>query len=142
MNFRRRRQSAEIGVNLTPMIDVVFLLLIFFMVSTSFNRETELVIDLPEAQGQAKTDDQQELEVVIDETGEARVNGQTLVDQNIRTLQAALYKVSGGDRSRALRISADAQAPHSAVVRVMDAAGQMGLVHISIATHLPADATE
>ncbi|PIE39160.1 MAG: biopolymer transporter ExbD [Gammaproteobacteria bacterium] len=142
MNFKRHRQREELGVNLTPMIDVVFLLLIFFMVSTSFNRETELVIDLPQAKGQLKTENPQELEVVIDESGEARVNGQTLVDQNIRTIQAALYRLSGGDRSRPLRIAADAQAPHASVVRVMDAAGQMGLVHMTIATHLPANADE
>jgi|TARA_R110000772_G_scaffold163459_2_gene274673 biopolymer transport protein ExbD len=136
----RRQQAAEVGVNLTPLIDVVFLLLIFFMVSTTFTRETQLTLDLPEANGEPREVVEQQVEVLVDEEGRYRVNGQPLVDNRVRTLQAAIYKVSAGDTTLPLVIAADAQAAHQAVVRAMDAAGQMGFVHMNISTRLPAEA--
>ena len=96
MKFRRQRRD-EVSINLTPLIDVVFLLLIFFMVSTTFTRETQLSIDLPEAEGDVKQSSDQEIEILIDEAGGYRVNGQGLVDARMRTLQAAIYKISAGD---------------------------------------------
>lgn len=137
MKFRRQRRD-EVGVNLTPLIDVVFLLLIFFMVSTTFTRETQLSIDLPEAEGQVKENTQEQIEILIDESGRYRVNGQGLVDARMRTLQAAIYKISAGDTTLPLIITADAQAAHEDVVRAMDAAGRMGFVHLSITTRQPA----
>jgi biopolymer transport protein ExbD len=137
LKFRRQRLD-DVNINLTPLIDVVFLLLIFFMVSTTFTRETQLSIDLPEAQGQAKTANDQQIEILIDESGQYRVNGQGLVDNRLRTLQAAIYKISAGDTTLPMIISADAQAAHQYVVRAMDAAGQMGFVHLSITTRQPA----
>ena len=107
MKFRRKRLD-DVGVNLTPLIDVVFLLLIFFMVSTTFTRETQLSIDLPEAQGQVKESSDEEIEILIDESGGYRVNGQGLVDANMRTLQAAIYKISAGDTTMPMIITADA----------------------------------
>ncbi len=137
MKFRRQ-QAQEVGVNLTPLIDVVFLLLIFFMVSTTFTRETQLSIDLPEAEGQARDSSGKEIEILIDEAGSYRVNGQALVDNQMRTLQAAIYKVAAGDTTLPMTITADAQSAHQDVVRAMDAAGQMGFVHLSITTRQPA----
>jgi len=128
----------EVSINLTPLIDVVFLLLIFFMVSTTFTRETQLSIDLPEATGDVRESQRDEIEILIDETGRYRINGQGLVDNRMRTLQAAIYKVSAGDTTMPMVISADAQAAHQDVVRAMDAAGQMGFVHLSITTSKPA----
>jgi biopolymer transport protein ExbD len=130
VKFRRQRRE-ETGVNLTPLIDVVFLLLIFFMVSTTFTRETQLSIDLPEAQGKPKESVEQEIEILVDEAGNYRVNGEALVDTRMRTLQAAIYKISAGDTT---------QAAHQDVVQAMDAAGQMGFVHLSITTLQPASA--
>jgi len=127
-----------VGINLTPLIDVVFLLLIFFMVSTTFTRETQLSIDLPEAEGKVKTASEEQIEILIDEAGSYRVNGQGLVDNRVRTLQAAIYKISAGDTTLPMIITADAQAQHQYVVRAMDAAGQMGFVHLSITTRQPA----
>ncbi len=95
MKFRRQRLD-DVTVNLTPLIDVVFLLLIFFMVSTTFTRETQLSVDLPEAQGQVKENLSEQIEILIDESGGYRVNGQGLVDNRMRTLQAAIYKISAG----------------------------------------------
>jgi len=137
LNFRRHRRE-EVTVNLTPLIDVVFLLLIFFMVSTTFTRETQLSIDLPEAQGEVSETAEEQIEILIDESGHYRVNGQGLVDGRMRTLQAAIYKISAGDTTMPMIITADAQAAHQDVVRAMDAAGQMGFVHLSITTRQPA----
>ena len=139
MKFRRKHRE-DIGVNLTPLIDVVFLLLIFFMVSTTFTRETQLSIDLPEAQGKPKEATEQQIEILVDESGNYRVNGEALVDGSMRTLQAAIYKISAGDTTLPMTISADAQAAHEDVVQAMDAAGQMGFVHLSITTRQPASA--
>lgn len=138
MKFRRKHRE-EVGINLTPLIDVVFLLLIFFMVSTTFTRETQLSIDLPEAEGVVKETSEQQVEILIDETGNYRVNGQGLVDNRMRTLQAAIYKVSAGDTTMPMIITADADAAHQHVVRAMDAAGQMGFVHLSITTMQPVE---
>ena len=138
MKFRRRHRE-EVGINLTPLIDVVFLLLIFFMVSTTFTRETQLSIDLPEAEGSVKEASDRQIEILVDEGGSYRVNGQGLVDNRIRTLQAAIYKISAGDTTLPMIITADADAAHQYVVRAMDAAGQMGFVHLSITTRQPAD---
>jgi biopolymer transport protein ExbD len=137
LKFRRQRRE-EVGINLTPLIDVVFLLLIFFMVSTTFTRETQLSIDLPEAEGQVKESTREQIEILIDEAGRYRVNGQGLVDARMRTLQAAIYKISAGDTTMPMIITADAQAAHEDVVRAMDAAGRMGFVHLSITTRQPA----
>jgi len=134
----RRQQREEVGINLTPLIDVVFLLLIFFMVSTTFTRETQLSIDLPEARGSAREITDQQVEILVDEAGNYRVNGQGLVDNRMRTLQAAIYKISAGDTTLPMVITADADAAHQYVVRAMDAAGQMGFVHLSITTRQPA----
>ncbi len=136
MKFRRQSRE-ELSVNLTPLIDVVFLLLIFFMVSTTFTRETQLSVDLPEASGLARDEVDQQVEILIDESGQYRVNGRPLVDQRLRTLQAAIYEISNGDTTLPLVISADAQAAHQSVVRAMDAAGQMGFSRLSIASIQP-----
>ncbi len=136
MKFRRHSRE-EVGINLTPLIDVVFLLLIFFMVSTTFTRETQLSIDLPEAEGQPKQPPEKLIEILIDESGIYRVNGQTLADNQMRTLQAAIRRYSGGDMTLPMFIVADAQAAHEDVVKAMDAAGQMGYAHLNITTRQP-----
>jgi biopolymer transport protein ExbD len=140
LKFRRKRLD-DLSINLTPLIDVVFLLLIFFMVSTTFTRETQLSIDLPEAEGKVKERVDGEIEILIDESGRYRINGQGLVDNRIRTLQAAIYKISAGDTTMPMIITADADAAHQYVVRAMDAAGRMGFVHLTITTRQPAHQT-
>jgi len=137
LNFRSHRRE-EVNVNLTPLIDVVFLLLIFFMVSTTFTKASQLSIDLPEATGEPSETPKEQIEILVDESGQYRVNGLALVDTHLRTLQAAIYKISAGDTTLPMVISADAQASHQSVIRAMDAAGQMGFVHLSIATRQPA----
>jgi biopolymer transport protein ExbD len=123
-------------VNITPLIDVVFLLLIFFMVSTTFQREAELSIELPEASSRAPEKEETRIEVAIDASGSYYVNGRPLINRQPQTLRNALQQASQGREGAALIISADAKTPHQAVVTVMDAARQLGLVRLTFAARL------
>jgi biopolymer transport protein ExbD len=139
VQFRRQSNQDE-QINLTPLIDVVFLLLIFFMVSTTFTKETHLEIDLPEASAEPATaSDSLSIDITIQVTGDYVINGQALVNQQTITLQRALKKVAGGDNTVPLTITADANTPHQAVVRSMDVAGQLGFAQLRITTRQPAD---
>lgn len=136
MNFRTR-QTEEIDVNLTPLIDVVFLLLIFFMVTTTFQRETELQVNLPEADATAAEDKQRPLEIVIDARGRYFVDGHELVNSSPETLSAAIQKLTVGQKDRQVIVRADANVPFQPVVTAMDVVSKLGLVHMSIATSEP-----
>ncbi len=137
MKFRRRPRT-EVSIELTPLIDVVFLLLIFFMVSTTFIRETQLDLNLPEATGDLQQLEDQNIVVTIAEDGTYAVNNQALVNNQLATLMRALQQQMGeNDAPKQLIITADANATHQAVVRAMDAAGQVGLTSLSITTQAP-----
>lgn len=136
MKFPRQRQE-EVNVNLTPLIDVVFLLLIFFMVSTTFTKETHLEVDLPEANGDKTVAEQQILEIVITDEGHYSVNGKPLVNTQAETLRRALKELSKGDLEQPLIITADARTPHQAVITAMDVSGQLGFDKLSITTREP-----
>lgn len=132
------RQPVEpVDVNLTPLIDVVFLLLIFFMVSTTFTRERELTVELPEASAEAAVETTERVEIEINAEGEYAVNTQRLVNRNSETLSKAIKDVSRGDTKLPLIITADASTPHQAVVTAMDVAGQLGFSHLRITTRQP-----
>jgi biopolymer transport protein ExbD len=136
-----RRGRHEASVELTPLIDVVFLLLIFFMVSTTFIRETQLKIDLPEAAGELQEIEEDIIEITVDRLGDYAVNDRLLVNNEMRTLIRALEEViaeRAGPTSR-LIVTADANATHQSVVRAMDAAGKVGLTRISITTQQPSE---
>jgi len=129
------RPRAQVEVNLTSLIDVVLLLLIFFMVSTSFVKQAQITISLPEAESATvipETADQ--IDIMISATGTYMVNGRELINSRAETIRNALQKVSNGDNSLPLTISADANARHQDVVTAMDVAGRLGFVQISIAT--------
>ena len=131
MNFKRQNKE-ELSLNLTPLIDIVFLLLIFFMVSTTFTKENHLAVNLPEADGEVAEAPAKMVEVVIDKHGTYSINGQALISQKLVTLKQAIEKVSAGDKSLPFIITADASTPHEFVVRAMDAAGQLGFSRLSI----------
>ncbi len=133
MQFKRQVKAEE-GVNLTPLIDVVFLLLIFFMVSTTFTKETHLTIDLPESSGDLQPTSAEQIEVVIDSKGSYTVNGKPLVNTQINTLRAAINDVGQGNTSLPFLITGDAGARYDAIVAVMDLAGQMGYANMSLTT--------
>jgi biopolymer transport protein ExbD len=132
LNLRPRSQPE---VNLTSLIDVVLLLLIFFMVSTSFVKQSQITIRLPESDSQAIAEQPPEqIDVMITESGTFFVNGRELINNRPETIRNALRKVSGGQTDMPLTISADANARHQLVVTTMDVAGRLGWVNIQIAT--------
>ena len=133
MNLRKFRRD-DISVNLTPLIDVVFLLLIFFMVTTTFRDESQIEIDLPKASNQPIEQVGNPLEIVIDQDGHYYIDKNLLINTQLDTLKRALRKAKGDRENPPVIISADAKAPHQSVVTAMDAARQVGLVHMSIAT--------
>jgi biopolymer transport protein ExbD len=137
----KSRAREEPEVNLTSLIDVVLLLLIFFMVSTSFVREAEITLRLPEAAATEQSDAPADaLEITVTEAGAYLVNGRPLVNSERRTLRAAIERLSGDARNVPVYIRADANATHQAVVTAMDVAGQLGFVNVNIATVTPPDA--
>ncbi len=138
MKFARRTRG-DVEINLTPLIDVVFLLLIFFMVSTTFTKESHLSIDLPEASGDARQIAERQVEITISRAGDYAVNEEPLVDSKLDTLKRAIDKTSEGDNTVPLIITADSRTPHQAVVTAMDAAGRLGFAHLSITTRNASD---
>lgn len=134
MNLRPRAQE-DVSVDLTSLIDVVFLLLIFFMVSTTFEQPAALKVDLPEASAvERQPEIPNRLELVIAADGRMYLNDQELVDDRVETIKAAFAQQAGDDRSLPLILRADRETPHHFVVTVMDVAAQLGFVNLSIAT--------
>ncbi len=135
MNFRPYSHE-ELELNITPLIDVVFLLLIFFMVSTTFDHESEMNITLPEASkeiAQAKPD---AINVAIDGQSRIYVNEKELINSRISTIKEALYDIAADLEDAPIIISADEEAPYQMVIRTMDAARQLGLIKITFATRI------
>lgn len=131
MKFRRQKIE-DVQINLTPLIDVVFLLLIFFMVSTTFNQSTELTIDLPTATSNAPSSDRtQNVELIITADGQYVINGQTLINERVSTLVQGLKEVTQGDYTRSLIITADAKSSYDMVLRVYDAAASLGITKLA-----------
>ena len=134
MNLRPGHKEEGVEVNLTPLIDVVFLLLIFFMVSTTFDRHARLKVSLPESSARASQQQVEPLVLSIDASGNYFINDRQVINKQLDTLKAALKKTIGDDLDIALVLRADANTPHQSVVRAMDAASQLGLTKLSIAT--------
>ena len=134
MNFRQLRRP-EVSINLTPLIDVVFLLLIFFMVSTSFSELTQLVVDLPEAEG-APASTNTTLLLVVDVEGNMTLDGAP-VPNDARGLSEALRQLLSGNTDIPVTLSADAMTPHQYVVTAIDVAAQLNITRLTIATKNP-----
>lgn len=134
MRFSARSEERT-EVNLTPLIDVVFLLLIFFMVTTTFNQQARLRVELPEASETVVESDRDHLEIIIDRSGAYFIDEKKLLDNRASTIVAALQKLmSEAPADTTLIIRADANTPHQSVVTAMDAAARAGLIKVSIAT--------
>ena len=121
-------------LNLTPLIDVVFLLLIFFMVSTTFEKQAKLKIELPEASAKVSAADAPELVISISQKGVFFVNSNELVNVQPQVLQNAIQAIVNDDRDRQVVIRADANAAHKHVILAMDVLGNMGFQKVSMAT--------
>lgn len=138
MNLSSSRRD-EPEINLTSLIDVVLLLLVFFMITTSFVRESKIGIRLPEASATEQAEAVEEpMVIAVTSQGTYLVNGRLLIDARPGTLESALRKVQGDQPGTRVTISADAEATHQAVVTAMDVAGKLGYVEINIATTRPA----
>ena len=135
MKFRRKERD-NVEIPLVSLIDVVFILLLFFVVTTTFTRETQLKVELPEAASGTPPEptELKQLEVVVGADSSFLLNGQALLVSDLASLMTALQKESGGDNSLPLVISADGKAPHQAVITAMDAAGKLGFAKLRITT--------
>jgi biopolymer transport protein ExbD len=132
----RRKQRENVDINLVSLIDVVFVLLLFFVVTTTFTRETQLRVELPEAVSGSPAEDQQvkQLDITINAEGVISVNNHVLPKSDLVTLMEALQKESNGDTNLPLSISADGKTQHQSVITAMDAAGKLGFSHLRMTT--------
>jgi len=135
MNFRKGL-SDEVEINLTPLIDVVFLLLIFFMVTTTFDRDAKIKINLPTTSNAVTTPSKNEtLEILIDNKGMYFIDGREILNNKPETLFRAMNQIlDQRGKNPPLVISADANANYQSVVTAMDIAGRLGLTNFSMAT--------
>jgi biopolymer transport protein ExbD len=136
MKFRVNR-SEEPELNLVPLIDVLLMTLIFLVVTTSFSKETQLRIRLPEASTEAKINDNS-VRVLIDAQGHFYIGDRQLANSSVEALRAALARAAGNIKDPVIVIHADGRTPHEAVVHVMDAARRLGYTRITFATQKPA----
>ena len=137
MNLRPHKQPPP-DLNITPLIDVVFLLLIFFMVSTTFERESQIQVELPRASAEEFPDTPPKfLDITVDREGRFYVNQQEVVNTEVETLKRAIAKAAKDQQDLPVIITADAQTPHRAVITVMDAASQLGYLQMTFAAQQP-----
>jgi len=139
MNLRsQRKQTPEL--NMTPLIDVVFLLLIFFMISTTFDKEARIKVELPQATTQDEQPiEQQRLQITVDAKGRFYVDQKEVINTETATLKRAIAKAANGRTDLPVIITADANATHQSVIKVMDAASQLGLVQMTFAAKQPVE---
>ncbi|MDD5241141.1 MAG: biopolymer transporter ExbD [Sulfuricella sp.] len=134
MDFQRGRAKEEPEINLIPMIDVLLVILIFLMVTTTFSQIAELQINLPTAEAEKPADKPASINVAVDASGRYLINSSALADSGVEAISLALRRAAGGKPDPVIIISADAKATHQAVVNVMEAARQAGYSHITFAT--------
>ena len=146
MLMQHRRRKDEVTIAVTPLIDVILVLLIFFMVSAKFNRDTQMQVNLPEASGDSAAPVARIIvEISIDARGNLFVGDsisksvRPLANNELATIKAALHSIADGDSEVPLVISADAQAPYQAVATAMDAAGQMGFHKLTMQAQAESD---
>jgi len=135
MKLGSRRPKEDPEINLIPLIDIALLLVIFFMLSSTFMNEGRIKIELPQASlsptGRQKTDP---IVVSVTQSGSYRVNDRELINSSTDTLRAAVQEVAGADRDKPVTVRADARATHQSVITAMDVLGKLGFVKINIAT--------
>jgi len=134
------RGGDDLETSLIPLIDVVLTLIIFFVVTTTFQDRTAMKVALPQADGQTAEAPKDPLIVVVDAEGRYFVGGGEVLRRDPASLREAIGKVAGEDKNRAVILRADAKTPHQAVVTAMDAIGQLGFSRLSIATVPASDA--
>ena len=134
MNFRRGRSREEPEINLIPMIDVLLVILIFLMVTTSYARFSELQVNLPQAGGEAAAETARPVNVAIDASERYTINNQGLSYSGVEALAASLKNAAGDQADPTIVINADARATHQSVINVMEAARLAGYGRITFTT--------
>ena len=134
MNFQRGREKEPLEINLVPLIDVMMVILIFLMITTTYNKYTELAINLPSADAEKQPDRSNEIAVLVNAQGQYVVSGRPVVFRSPTQLAEELKRAAGAAKEPVVVISADATATHQAVVRIMEAARVAGLSQITFTT--------
>jgi biopolymer transport protein ExbD len=134
MNFQRGREREHLEINLVPMIDVMLVILIFLMITTTYSKYTELQINLPSADADKQLERANEVAVLVNAQGQYVVNHRPVPYVSVEQLAAELKRAAGAQNEPVLVISADARATHQSVVRVMEAARAAGLERITFTT--------
>ena len=139
MQFRHGARD-EPEINLIPFIDVLLVVLIFLMLSTTYSKFTEMQLRLPTADVDSQRDYPKEVIVAVSADGRYSINKKPVADRNVDTVAAALGAAATGGKDSVVIISADASSPHQAVITVMEAARRVGLVQITFAAQSTAQA--
>ncbi|HZW24096.1 MAG TPA: biopolymer transporter ExbD [Gallionella sp.] len=134
MNFQRGQSRDEPEINLIPLIDVLLVILIFLMVTTSYAKFSELQINLPQAGGEAAAAQDKPVNIAVDASEHYAVNGKTITFTGVEALSASLKAAAGEQADPTIIINADAKAPHQSVVNVMEAARMAGYGRITFTT--------
>lgn len=137
MNFQRGKKRDDPEINLIPLIDVLLVILIFLMVTTTYARFSELKINLPTSGGEQSLVKPKQIEVTVDANGNYQIDDKPLAQASLNVLAQTLKQVAGNDTQSVLVINADAKATHQSVINVMEAARQVGLSRITFATQTP-----
>ncbi|HSH73277.1 MAG TPA: biopolymer transporter ExbD [Methylophilaceae bacterium] len=136
MNFQRGKKHEDLEMNLVPLIDVLLVIIIFLVVSTTFSRVSELQINLPTAEANSPEEKPVIITVEIDASGHYVVNKAALADASVTAIAAALQKAVGDKKEPTIVINADATTTHQSVINVMEASRQAGYTHITFATQV------
>jgi biopolymer transport protein ExbD len=134
MNFQRGREKEPLEINLVPLIDVMMVILIFLMITTTYNRYTELQINLPSADSEKQAERTNEVAVLVNAQGQYVINRRPVPFRSVNDLSDELKRAAGAAKEPVVVISADANATHQAVIRVMEAARLAGLSQITFTT--------
>ncbi len=124
----------DFEINVIPLIDVLLTLLMFFVLTTTFNNQAKMRIVLPEASAKAAATAKPELVVAVDRQGRYFIGANEVLKPGMESLKQAIVDAAGDDRDRPVQLRADGRTPHQAVVTAMDALGQLGFTQLSIAT--------
>ncbi|HZF97651.1 MAG TPA: biopolymer transporter ExbD [Pseudoxanthomonas sp.] len=134
MRIRDDRAGDEPEINLVPLIDVILVLIIFFVITTTFESRSTLQLQLPSASARPASDQAQPLSVLVNAEGRYFVGNQEVLRTDVDALKQAILKNGGEDRARPVLLRADARARHQAVITALDALGQLGFRNVSMAT--------
>ncbi|OQA32462.1 MAG: Biopolymer transport protein ExbD [Betaproteobacteria bacterium ADurb.Bin341] len=137
MNFRRGSGREEPEINLIPMIDVLLVIIIFLMLTTTYSKFSGIEINLPTAEAGKQVEQPNEVEVAVTAAGQVLINKSPLAVADVRTIAEALRRAAGERQNPVIVINADAKATHQSVVDIMQAAQTAGYPHISFATQAP-----